>query len=92
EDRGMRAWYAQVGVRLHTGIAAIPEIMPYCRYQSWNQDTNGEDVTEYLTVGAAVPLGGTSARFRIDYETPMRTPDGQDEEASRLTVRVQVSI
>ena len=94
EDREMRAWYVQAGIRVPTGLRAAPAVVPYCRYQSWDKDSKGEGdaVTEYVTVGVAVPLSSEGAKFRIDYEVPVATPSGSDEEAGRLIARLQVSI
>lgn len=94
EDHAMRAWYAQAGVDIPTGTAAVPSLRPYVRYQWWDrdEDSDGDAVSEYLTLGVLVPIEDTGATFRVDYETPTGTPDDLEEEAARLTARLQFSI
>jgi len=119
-DHQMRGFYIQGGYRIRTGLNALPHIQPYCRYQFWDKESNAPSETkdyiearvkvadwdyQYLTTGVALELGSEKAILRVDYETPISTPDGIMEEvdgqiqqaevadeAGRLLIRMQTRL
>jgi hypothetical protein len=101
EDHEMSAFFVQAGYRIGTGGSSAPSFQPYIRYQYWDRFSNSEEdyVFTYLTLGCT--LGQLDSRgsgfLRIDYETPVGTPESilgvpVEEEAARLVVRMQVAI
>ncbi|MBN1826041.1 MAG: hypothetical protein JW958_07230 [Candidatus Eisenbacteria bacterium] len=95
-DREMEAFYAETGYRLSTGREALPAVLPYVRYQYWDRFSNsaGDYGISYITAGITLELAESGGSLRVDYETPIDTPEeilGEtvEEEASRFLVRLQ---
>jgi hypothetical protein len=92
EDLEMNAFYVQGGYTFNTNLEPLPYLRPYMRYQSWDKASNadGDHVFSYVTMGITVGLDeGMHTLFRVDYETPITTPDELEEDASLLIVRLQ---
>jgi hypothetical protein len=99
KDHEMSAYFVQAGYRFATGGEAIPSVQPYLRYQYWDRFSNSEEdyVFTYLTVGCTLGLADSGGFLRIDYETPVSTPESilgteVEEEAARLLIRMQAGI
>jgi hypothetical protein len=98
-DHEMSAFFVQAGYRIVKGGASVPWVQPYLRYQHWDRLSNSEHDYEfsYLTAGCTFGRPDSDGILRIDYETPVSTPESimgiaVEEEAPRLLVRMQVSI
>jgi hypothetical protein len=92
-DLEMRAFFVECAYKWETGIEAIDYIQPYAMYQSWDQAYNveGNQRYTYLTAGFALGIGSPNVKLRIDYETPIDSPEDTFEEADRLIIRLQAS-
>jgi len=94
KDLEMNAFYVQAGYTFLTNSDRITYWRPYTRYQLWDKGVNadGDYKFTYFTVGVALGLDNLDCTlFRIDYETPIGTPDGFEEDAGMLVVRLQTA-
>ncbi len=94
-DLEMDAFYIEGGYTLNTNLESLPSIRPYLRYQSWDKASNaaGDNIYAYVTVGVSLVLDEHhQTLFRIDYDTPVTTPDNVDKDSELLIIRFQTSI
>jgi len=91
ENLEMRAFFVQGAYTVKTGLWIMPYFRPYIMYQSWDKASNaeGEHLYTYITGGLSFGLDEENTRMRIDFEKPVSAPDGVEDEASILTVRLQ---
>jgi len=85
---------AQTGFSFNTGSVEIPLITPYLSYQSWDRWSNadsGDYEFSWITCGVKTCIGSPDTYITLDYRTPATTPDGLNEDASVMTVRLGLS-
>ncbi|MBU0691006.1 hypothetical protein KKH18_04245 [bacterium] len=91
----MQAYYVEGGYAIHTGVEAMPAVLPYVRYQSWDKAANadGDHVYTYLTCGISMALGNDqSTILRFDFDMPVDTPEGLEKDSEMLIVRLQTDL
>ncbi len=93
EDREMTAFYAQTGFTVPTGLASIPRVEPYVRFQHWNQTADLDDRHDwsFWTVGTRLHLIEDASFLRLEYEAVGSRPSGTPRPADRLIIRLQLS-
>jgi len=101
EDLEMNAVMVQAGYSLPLESERFTYLQPYVQYQWWDQAANleGDYRSSFLTVGINVGLGPGDARFKMDYQTCLGFANdgglpgyGEDQQADRLLIRLQVGI
>ncbi len=93
EEREMAAFYAQTGFAVPTGLASIPWVEPYVRFQYWDQTADLDDRHEWTfwTVGVRLHLIEDASFLRLEYEAVDSRPSGTLRPADRLILRLQLS-
>lgn len=85
---------AEAGYSFNTGSEEITLITPYLNYQSWDRWSNtdsGDYEFSWLTGGVKTCIGSQDSYLTLDYRIPVTTPDGLNEDASVMTVRLGLS-